>query len=90
MGSYLLKEYHLPNTKYSVKLTKKIFNDIKIGDIVTGQFSEVTSEVGIPPFSDSKFMKLQYSHRKYFDPYILSGWLEDFPKLKYFCRYLEN
>ena len=34
-----MKNYHIPSTKYSIKLQSKIKNDIKYGDIVTGQFS---------------------------------------------------
>ena len=51
LGNYIMNNYHIPSTKYAIKLQSTLKNDLKTGDIMTGEYSEIVSEASIPPLS---------------------------------------
>ena len=69
---YIGQKYHIPSMKYSIQAMYQLKNNLNMGDIVTGTYSEIQSEVAIPFLSQSQFFKVQYSFKKYYDLFNFS------------------
>lgn len=65
------KEFYLPSTKFSFKYSRILQNSIKHNSVTEGTFCQMRTEIGLPVVGNSKFVKFEFNHRKYYDAFFI-------------------
>lgn len=81
--SLLKNEFYRPSTKLSVRFSHVFENSIQFEDITMGKYSEFKSEVALPFFGSSQFLKLEYNYRKFYDTFKFRDYFTS-DNLRYF------